>query len=60
MKAIYQGQEIELDETMEEGKKELDKLTKENSEISKIDLEDTQEITEEMLEKIINTGEEDV
>lgn len=52
MKVIYHGKEIELDSTMEKGKIELDKKTEEE-EFAKIDLEDTVEISEKLLEKIM-------
>lgn len=55
MKVLYHGQEIELDTNMEKGKKELDKLTEE--ETTNIDLEDTIEITEEMIKEIEKQGE---
>ena len=54
MKVQYHGQEIELDTNMEKGKKELDKLTEE--ETTNIDLEDTIEITEEMIKEIEKEG----
>lgn len=55
MKVLYHGQEVELDTNMENGKKELDKLTEE--EITSIDLEDTIEITEKEQKEINNQGE---
>ncbi|MBR2828180.1 MAG: hypothetical protein IKE70_03000 [Bacilli bacterium] len=57
MKVLYQGKEIELDTSMEKGKKELDKITEEEITNDLIDMEDTIEITEEML-KEIKQGEE--
>ena len=53
MKVFYHGEEIELESNIEQGEKELDKLTIDKEENDKIDLEDTKEIAEEMLKKII-------
>ena len=53
MKVMYHGKEIELDSTMEKGKIELDKKTEEEEELAKIDFEDTVEISEKLLEKIM-------
>lgn len=59
MKVLYHGQEIEINSEIEEGEKELDKLTKNNNSLldSGIDLEDTIEVTEDMLNIINNKGE---
>lgn len=58
MKVLYHGQEIEINSEIEEGEKELDKLTKNNNSLldSGIDLEDTIEVTEDMLNIINNKG----
>jgi len=57
MKVLYQGQEIEIDTSMEKGKRELDKLTNEEIINDNIDFEDTIQITEEMLKEIEEQGE---
>lgn len=48
MIVMVDGKEIELKDNLEKGMLELDKLTEEE----KIDLEDTIELTDEMLKKI--------
>ncbi len=58
MKVRYQNEEIELDDTMEKGKMELDQITRDTNDLDKIDLEDTLEITEDMLDHIISNGED--
>ena len=50
MKVIVDGKEIELVTQLKPGEKELDLITPRNS--NEIDLEDTIEVTEEMLKKI--------
>jgi hypothetical protein len=50
MKVIVDGKEIDLITELKPGEKELDLLTPRDN--NKIDLEDTIEITEEMLKKI--------
>ena len=47
MKVILDGKEIELDTELEEGAIELDKITP-----VEIDMDDTIEITDDLLEKI--------
>ncbi len=55
MKVIVDGKEIDLVTKLKPGEKELDLLTpRENN---KIDLEDTIEITEEILKKIEEEGD---
>ena len=48
MKVMVDGKEIELVDELEKGSIELDKLTNDNP----IDLEDTIEVTEEVLKRI--------
>ena len=55
MKVIVDGKEIDLVTELKPGEKELDLLTPRDN--NKIDLEDTIEITEEMLKKIEEEGD---
>ena len=54
MKVIVDGKEIDLITELKPGEKELDLLTPRDN--NKIDLEDTIEITEEILKKIEEEG----
>ncbi len=55
MKVIVDGKEIDLITELKPGEKELDLLTPRDN--NKIDLEDTIEITEEILKKIEEEGD---
>ena len=52
MKVIINGKEIELVDHLEPGEKELDYNTPLPEKMGKIDLENTTELTEEMLQEL--------
>lgn len=57
MKVIIDGHEEELIDKLEPGEKELDMLTLEDNNNNNIDIEDTIELTEDMLKELISRNE---